>query len=79
MGVLLSSTVRITGQPRALCITVSSLDILSSEFPLPVGEAGNLLCQGQSPIGFSVVSCFQKQKVARDGLAVLGVLGSALK
>ena len=62
MRVLLSSTVRITGQPRALCIAVSSLDIVSSELPLPVGEASNLLCQGQSPIGFSTGFVFSKTK-----------------
>ena len=75
MRVLLSSTVRITGQPRALCIAVSSLDIVSSEFPLPVGEASNLLCQGQSPIGFSAGFVFSKAKSrARRTRSVLNVL-----
>ena len=62
MRVLLSSTVRITGQPRALCFAVSSLDIVSSEFSLLVGEASNLLCQGQSAIEFSTGFVFSKAK-----------------
>lgn len=52
----------VSGKSRALCIAVSSLDIVSSEFSLPVGEASNLLCQGQSPIGFSTGFVFSKAK-----------------
>ena len=53
---------RISCQSRALCIAVSSLDIVSSEFSLPVGKASNLLCQGQSPMGFSTGFVFSKTK-----------------
>jgi len=52
----------VSGKSRALCIAVSSLNIVSSEFPLPVGEASNLLCQGQSPIGFSTGFGFSEAK-----------------
>ena len=39
-----------------------SSPVHASEFPLPVGEASNLRCQGQSPIEFSAGCVFSKPK-----------------